>query len=67
MHHSRNIKITICWFQLHANWIDVFKSYGFSHDANMTRMIREVTTLNITGKFAHKPFVKTHGLCFVRN
>tara|TARA_B100000900_G_C20600428_1_gene725291 strand:- start:962 stop:1525 length:564 start_codon:yes stop_codon:yes gene_type:complete len=59
-HHHVNLKPA-------SYWIDVFKDYGFSHDADMTKTIREVTTLNITGKFAHKPFVKTHGLFFVRN
>ena len=55
-------------------WIDVFKKYGFSYDANMTRMIRESSTMGrmkrnkSTGeKYWWKDFVKQNGLCFVRN
>ena len=55
-------------------WIDVFKKYGFSYDANMTRMIREASTMGrfkrnkSTGEmFWRKDFVKQNGLCFVRN
>ena len=54
-------------------WKDVFKEYGFQFDANMTRQIKEVTTM---GRFKRnketgetklwKSFVKDHGLCFVR-
>lgn len=47
-------------------WKDVFKNYGFQYDANMTRMVKEVTTLNIKGKFSHKAFVRNNGLCFVK-
>ena len=47
-------------------WKGVFKDYGFAYDANMTRMIKEVSTLNIKGKFSHKAFVKNNGLCFVK-
>ena len=47
-------------------WKTVFKNYGFQYDANMTRMIKEVSTLNIKGKFSHKAFVKNNGLCFVK-
>jgi cyclopropane fatty-acyl-phospholipid synthase-like methyltransferase len=48
-------------------WKNVFKKYGFQYDANLTRMIKEVSTLNVTGKFAHKAFIKNYGLCFVKS
>lgn len=48
-------------------WKGVFKNYGFQYDANMTRQIREVTTLNAKkNKFSRKAFVKNNGLCFVK-
>jgi len=48
-------------------WIDVFNQYGFGYDPNMTRHIREATTMNIKGKAApRKAFVKNNGLCFVK-
>jgi len=57
--------------QTDAYWKDVFKNYGFQFDSNMTRQIREVTTLNVKQKkgitkFGHKAFVKNNGLCFVK-
>jgi len=55
-------------------WVDVFKKYGFSYDANMTRMVREASTMGrfkrnkSTGEtYFWKDFVKQNGLCFVRN
>lgn len=47
-------------------WIDTFKNYGFQYDANMTRQIKEVSTMNAKGKYSKKQFVKNNGLCFVR-
>lgn len=47
-------------------WKGVFKDYGFQFDSELTNKIRQVTTLNIKGKFSHKAFVKHHGLCFVK-
>lgn len=49
-------------------WKDIFKKYGFQFDANMTRQIREVSTMNvgIGKKEIIKAFVKYYGLCFVR-
>ena len=48
-------------------WKGVFKEYGFQYDANLTRQIREVTTMNVKSKAApRKAFVKNHGLCFVK-
>lgn len=48
-------------------WKEKFKEYGFQYDANLTRQVREVTTMNIKGKSApRKAFVKNHGLCFVK-
>lgn len=54
-------------------WIDVFKKYGFAYDANMTRMIKEVSSMGRmkkdkkTGKkYWWKDFVKQNGLCFTK-
>ena len=47
-------------------WKKVFDNYGFQFDANLTRQVKEVTTLNIKGKFSHKAFVKQNGLVFVK-
>ena len=47
-------------------WIEKFKEYGFQFDQGLTDKVRQVTTLNIKGKFSHKAFVKHHGLCFVK-
>jgi SAM-dependent methyltransferase len=59
-------------------WKEKFKEYGFQYDANLTRQVREVTTLGIfkltkSGilktkpiEKQHKAFVKHHGLCFIR-
>ena len=48
-------------------WKDVFKEYGFLYDANMTRQIREVSTMGrIKNGKSVKQFVKDHGLCFVK-
>lgn len=45
-------------------WIEIFKSYGFNYDNEVTEKIRNVSTMNITGKFVNKQFVKTNGLFF---
>jgi len=54
-------------------WKSIFSNYGFQYDANMTRHIREVTTLNVkkkkkkeNTKVSRKAFVKNNGLCFVK-
>lgn len=54
-------------------WISVFKKYGFAYDANMTRMIKEVSSMGRmkrnkkTGEmYLWKDFVKQTGLCFVK-
>jgi cyclopropane fatty-acyl-phospholipid synthase-like methyltransferase len=54
-------------------WKDTFKQYGFQFDANMTRQIKEVSSMGRrkkvreTGKkFWWKAFVKDNGLCFVK-
>jgi len=57
-------------------WKDVFKKYGFQYDANMTRQIREISTMG-TRKNIAKPgkpdkwkkrhtFIQDNGLCFVK-
>lgn len=49
-------------------WKDVFKQYGFSYDANMTRHIKEVSTMGrIKNGKSIKQFVKDNGLCFVKS
>lgn len=50
-------------------WIDVFKDAGFTYDDNYTQQVRNISTMNTTGKHAYnikKMFVKTHGLFFVK-
>jgi SAM-dependent methyltransferase len=49
-------------------WKGVFKEFGFQFDSNMTRQIREVTTMNVKNNksVSKKAFVKNHGLCFVK-
>ena len=47
-------------------WIEKFKEYGFQFDRGLTDKVKQVTTLNIKGKFSHKAFVKNNGLCFVK-
>jgi cyclopropane fatty-acyl-phospholipid synthase-like methyltransferase len=54
-------------------WKDVFKQYGFQYDANMTRQVKEVSTMGrmkkIKGtneKVLIKAFIKDNGLCFVK-
>lgn len=48
-------------------WKDIFKQYGFSYDTNMTRMIREVSTMGrIKNGKLWKDFIKQTGLCFVK-
>jgi SAM-dependent methyltransferase len=60
--------------QPQSYWVDVFKQYGFQYDANMTRQIREVSTMGRvkkdkeTGKKKWwKDFIKQTGLCFVKS
>ena len=55
-------------------WIDKFKQYGFLYDANMTRQIKEVSTMGRKKKIKEtgevkfwKDFVKQNGLCFIRS
>lgn len=51
-----------------AYWKDVFKQYGFAYDANMTRQIKEVSTMGrIKNGKSVKQFVKDNGLCFVKS
>jgi cyclopropane fatty-acyl-phospholipid synthase-like methyltransferase len=58
-HHHVNVKPE-------SYWIETFEKYGFHYDKNMTRQIKEVSTMNTTGKFITKQFVKQNGLCFVK-
>lgn len=58
-HHHVNIKSA-------SYWIDVFKSYGFEYDDATTAKVRSASTMNTTGKFTNKQFVKTNGLFFVK-
>jgi SAM-dependent methyltransferase len=58
-HHHVNIKP--------ANyWIEVFESYGFKYDDIITAEVRDASTMNTTGKFTNKQYVKTNGLFFYR-
>ena len=45
-------------------WIELFKTYDLIFDTKETEKIREVSTMNTTGKFLHKQFVKKNGLFF---
>lgn len=56
-HHHVNINTA-------SYWIDVFQSYGFEHDIDTTTKIQNASTMNTTGKFFKKQFVKTNGLFF---
>lgn len=56
-HHHVNVKPA-------EYWIDVFSDYGFEFDMYETGIIRDVSTMNTTGKFTKKQFVKTNGLFF---
>jgi|TARA_B110000977_G_scaffold196328_2_gene276467 hypothetical protein len=58
-HHHVNLKPA-------EYWINVFDSYGFTHDKEVTSKIRNASTMNTTGKFTKKQFVKTNGLFFVK-
>ena len=58
-HHHVNIKPK-------EYWIEIFKSYNFIYDENETNNIRNVSTMNVTGKFLNKQFVKTNGLFFYK-
>jgi len=53
--------------QTDAYWKDIFTQYGFQYDANMTRQIKEVSTMGrIKNGKIWKDFIKQTGMCFVK-
>jgi hypothetical protein len=62
-HHHVNLKPE-------KYWIDIFKDHGFNYSLEYTNKIRQVSTMNTTGKFGNqvkKQFVKTNGLFFIKS
>lgn len=56
-HHHVNLKPA-------SYWISKFKDYGFEYDDEETNNIRNASTMNTSGKFIKKQFVKNNGLFF---
>ncbi len=45
-------------------WLNIFETYGLIYDDNETSRIRDFSTMNTTGKFIEKQFIKQNGLFF---
>tara|TARA_B110000503_G_scaffold65910_1_gene103463 strand:- start:4039 stop:4593 length:555 start_codon:yes stop_codon:yes gene_type:complete len=58
-HHHVNIKPK-------EYWIEIFNSYGFIYDKEATNNIKLASTMNTTGKFTNKQYVKANGLFFYK-
>lgn len=56
-HHHVNL-------QEESYWIDIFQSYGFNFDKNLTSELRESSTMNYPEK-PKKAFVRNRGLFFI--
>ena len=56
-HHHVNLKPK-------SYWIDIFDSYNLIYDDAVTKKIKNVSTMNTTGKFTNKQFIKQNGLFF---
>lgn len=45
-------------------WVDRMKQYGFKYDSQMTKRLKQVTTMGFDGKKKHR-FIKKTGLFFI--
>jgi len=48
-------------------WIDKFKQYGFTHNAEMSLKLRESSTMNLKKKSHEKRFVQKRGMVFLND